>query len=91
MVLLQVFDIFRARELDSRYVCEYRNNCDRPEVFDPPAAMQKPKSHPNRLKSRVAVPDNAIKVAMVTDVHVEPRYSVVRHHNTISCHDGGMQ
>ena len=71
----QVFDIFRARDIGSRETCEYMNICDRPEVFDPPATIQKP-----TLVSRDArqpIPQNAVKVAFVTDVHVEHRYTVV--------------
>ena len=73
----QVFDIFRAREFEGRFVCEFLNNCDRPEVFEPPITVQRPEPSKHQKQRNVVVPDDALKVAMVTDVHVEPRYTEV--------------
>ncbi len=58
-------------------MCEYLNACDRDEVFDPPVTIKKPDVKPVEITRGRSMPENAIKVAMITDVHVEHHYTVV--------------
>ena len=64
---------------EARYVCENQNICDRDEVYEPVTKAKTQKKHAIRKPTTVKaeIPENAIKIAMITDVHVEHQYSEV--------------